>query len=45
MVGARSGAAVLVLPTSVGGAGTKTYEQLIDTLIDKFVSAAKQAKP
>ncbi|HTM45944.1 MAG TPA: metal ABC transporter substrate-binding protein [Polyangiaceae bacterium] len=46
MVGARSGAQVLVLPTSVGGAnGTATYEQLIDTLINQFLAAMKKAKP
>lgn len=46
MVGARSGAKVLVLPTSVGGAnGTATYEQLIDYIIEHFVSALKQKQP
>ncbi|MDX2054794.1 MAG: metal ABC transporter substrate-binding protein [Polyangiaceae bacterium] len=45
MVGARASAKVLVLPTSVGGAkGADTYEQLIDTLVNQFVAAAKQAK-
>ena len=43
MVGARAGAKVLVLPTSVGGAaGVSTYEQLIDYVIGHFVSAMKQ---
>jgi len=44
MVGARAGARVLVLPTSVGGAsGTDSYEALIDYIIGHFVSAMKQA--
>lgn len=41
MVGERTGAKVLILPTSVGGSGTATYEQLIDTLIDRFVKALR----
>jgi zinc/manganese transport system substrate-binding protein len=41
MVAGRSGAKVLILPTSVGGAGAATYEQLVDTLIDRFVEAVK----
>jgi zinc/manganese transport system substrate-binding protein len=46
MVGARAGARVLVLPTSVGGAsGVGTYEQLIDYIIGQFLAAMKQAKP
>src|SRR5262245_7093997 len=40
MVASKTGARVLVLPTSVGGAkGVTTYEQLIDTLVGQFVSA------
>lgn len=46
MVGARSGAQVLVLPTSVGGASrTGTYEQLIDYLIGRFIDAVKKPTP
>jgi zinc/manganese transport system substrate-binding protein len=46
MVGQRAGAQVLVLPTSVGGvSGLATYEQLIDYLIQHFVSAMKQKRP
>ena len=46
MVGARSGAQVLNLPTSVGGTGgTETYEKLLDHIIDHFVDAMKKAKP
>jgi ABC-type Zn uptake system ZnuABC Zn-binding protein ZnuA len=46
MVGARTGAKVLILPTSVGGAKeAATYEQLIDHIVGRFVSAMKQAKP
>jgi len=46
MVGSKTGARVLVLPTSVGGTkDATTYEKLIDTLVDQFVKAAKQAKP
>jgi zinc/manganese transport system substrate-binding protein len=45
MVGQRAGAQVLVLPTSVGGAnGTSSYEQLIDYIIEHFVSAMKQKR-
>jgi len=46
MVGARAGAKVLVLPTSVGGAsGTETYEKLIDYLVSRFVSAMPRPQP
>jgi zinc/manganese transport system substrate-binding protein len=46
MVAAKTGARVLILPTSVGGAkGVTTYEQLIDTLIGQFVGAMKKARP
>jgi zinc/manganese transport system substrate-binding protein len=46
MVGARAGAKVLVLPTSVGGAsGTETYEKLIDYLVGRFVAAMPKAQP
>jgi zinc/manganese transport system substrate-binding protein len=46
MVGQRSGAQVLILPTSVGGAsGVNTYEQLIDYIIDHFTAAMKQKRP
>jgi len=46
MVAGKTGARVLILPTSVGGAkGVTTYEQLIDTLIGRFVSALKKARP
>ena len=46
MVGSRAKAQVLVLPTSVGGAsGTGSYEQLIDYIIGRFVSAMKQGHP
>ena len=45
MVGQRSGAQVLVLPTSVGGAsGIATYEQLVDYLIQHFVSEMKRKR-
>lgn len=43
MVGQRTGAKVLVLPTSVGGvSGVDTYEQLIDYLISRFIGAVKK---
>jgi zinc/manganese transport system substrate-binding protein len=43
MVGQRSGAQVLILPTSVGGvSGVNTYEQLMDYLIEHFVTAMKK---
>jgi zinc/manganese transport system substrate-binding protein len=46
MVGARAGAKVLVLPTSVGGAsGTDTYERLIDYLITHFIGALHPSHP
>ncbi|HEX6764048.1 MAG TPA: metal ABC transporter substrate-binding protein, partial [Polyangiaceae bacterium] len=46
MVASKTGAKVLVLPTSVGGTkDATTYEKLLDTLIDQFTKAAKQAKP
>jgi ABC-type Zn uptake system ZnuABC Zn-binding protein ZnuA len=46
MVAAKTGAQVLILPTSVGGAkGVDTYEQLMDFLVGKFVAALQQAKP
>ena len=42
LVSRRSGAQVLVMPTSVGGTSKVTnYEQLIDHLVDSFVSAMK----
>jgi zinc/manganese transport system substrate-binding protein len=45
MVGQRSGAQVLILPTSVGGvSGVTTYEQLIDYLVSRLASALKQKK-
>ena len=44
-VGAKTGARVLILPTSVGGTKSATsYEALIDTLVNEFVSAMKKAK-
>jgi zinc/manganese transport system substrate-binding protein len=46
MVGSRTGARVLILPTSVGGAkGITTYEQLIDYIVNQFVTAARQNHP
>ncbi|HKU37157.1 MAG TPA: metal ABC transporter substrate-binding protein [Polyangiales bacterium] len=45
MVGQKTGAQVLILPTSIGGAsGTGSYEQLIDYLIERFTSALKQKR-
>src|SRR6185503_11426009 len=45
MVASRTGARVLILPTSVGGAkGVTTYEGLIDAIIGEFVGALKQAQ-
>jgi zinc/manganese transport system substrate-binding protein len=42
MVSRRAGAALVVLPTSVGGApGTRTYEQLMDHLVERIVAAAE----
>lgn len=42
LVGSRSGAHVLVLPTSVGGVnGVSSYEQLIDHLVNQFVAAMR----
>lgn len=46
MVAGRTGARVLLLPTSVGGApGTGTYEQLVDYLVSRFVAGMRQAHP
>jgi zinc/manganese transport system substrate-binding protein len=46
MVAAKTGARVLILPTSVGGTkSAKTYEELIDTLVNAFVGAMKKAGP
>jgi zinc/manganese transport system substrate-binding protein len=46
MVAGRSGARVLALPTSVGGApGINTYEQLIDYLVSRFVAGMGTARP
>jgi zinc/manganese transport system substrate-binding protein len=43
MVASRSGAQLLVLPTSVGGAnGTDSYERLIDYIVGQFVDAMKR---
>jgi zinc/manganese transport system substrate-binding protein len=40
VVGQRAGAQVLVLPVSIGGArGIYSYEQLLDTLVDRVVQA------
>ena len=40
LVASRTGAQVLVLPTSVGGVpGVGNYDQLIDYLVNKFVTA------
>jgi zinc/manganese transport system substrate-binding protein len=40
MVASRSGAQVLLLPTSVGGvSGVGNYDQLIDHIVNKFVTA------
>lgn len=46
MVAAKTGARVLILPTSVGGAkSAASYEALIDTLVSEFANAMKKAKP
>jgi zinc/manganese transport system substrate-binding protein len=46
MVAAKTGARVLVLPTSVGGTkSASSYEALLDTLVSTFVNAMKQGKP
>lgn len=46
MVATRTGARVLVLPISVGGApGIGSYEELIDHLIGQFAASIKQARP
>ncbi len=46
MVAGRSGAHVLALPTSVGGAaGIGSYEQLIDYLVSHFIAGMGQAHP
>ncbi len=46
MVAGRSGARVLLLPTSVGGvAGISSYEQLVDYLVSRFVAGMRQAHP
>lgn len=46
MVAGRTGAQVLLLPTSVGGApGINTYEQLIDHIIGRFTAAMRRAHP
>jgi zinc/manganese transport system substrate-binding protein len=45
MVASRAGAQVLLLPTSVGGAnGVRSYEQVIDYIIDRFVNTMKANK-
>lgn len=45
MVAERSGARVLVLPTSVGGvSGVTTYEQLMDYLVQHVATALKQKR-
>lgn len=42
MVASRTGARLLVLPTSVGGAsGVSSYEQLIDYIVNQVVSALR----
>jgi len=46
MVGSKTGARVLLLPTSVDGVKeATTYEALIDFVVNQFVAAMKQAKP
>jgi zinc/manganese transport system substrate-binding protein len=46
MVASRSGAQLLVLPTSVSGVSvTDSYEKLIDYIIGQFVNAMKRAQP
>jgi ABC-type Zn uptake system ZnuABC Zn-binding protein ZnuA len=46
MVATKTGARVLILPTSVGGTkSAASYEALIDTLVGEFVNAMKKAKP
>lgn len=47
LVASRTGAKVLLLPTSVGGApGASNYDQLIDHIVDQFVAAMSgQASP
>jgi len=46
VIAKRTGARVLVLPTSVGGAGqASSYERLIDLLVTSLVSAMREPEP
>ncbi|HEX6275007.1 MAG TPA: metal ABC transporter substrate-binding protein [Polyangiaceae bacterium] len=46
MVASKTGARVLLLATSVGGAkNVKTYEELVDAIVNAFVDAVKKGAP